>query len=332
MPRQPRLDTPGALHHIIGRGIEGITIFREEADRHDFINRLAKFCHERSIAVYAWALMSNHFHLLIRTGIQPLSTSMRKILTGYAVHFNRRYKRCGHLFHNRYKSIVCEDDPYLLELTRYIHLNPVRAGIVESLNALCDYQWTGHGVIMGRIKNNWQDIATVYSYFSNKKKEAVARYEAFISDGITAGNHTEQSNGGLFRSADEWAEVQSLRSKGIPIPSDERILGSGEFIQRLIAEAEQRMKETLRLRKRVPDLKEFAERITKLQGINKDALMTGCRSQEVARARKIFCQVVVKKAGYSGAEAARFLGVSTSAVNRLANEDELPEVVMIISC
>jgi len=185
---------------------------------------------------------------------------------------------------------------------------------------------------MGKIKNDWQDVSTIYNYFSKKKKEAIARYEAFIGDGITAENNPGKSNGDLFKSGNEWAQVQSLRSKGIPVTSDERVLGSGEFMQRLIAEAEQRVKETLRLRKRVPALKEFAEIITKLQGINKDDLMLGCRSRAVARARKIFCQAVVKKAGYSGAEAARFLGVSTSAVNRLANEDELPEVVIIISC
>ena len=106
MPRQPRLDTPGVLHHIIGRGIEGTKIFRNEGDRVDFIGRVAKLCHENAIMVYAWALMSNHFHLLVRTGVQPLSRSMRRLLTGYVVNFNQKYKRCGHLFHNRYKSIV----------------------------------------------------------------------------------------------------------------------------------------------------------------------------------------------------------------------------------
>ena len=106
MPRQPRLDTPGVLHHIIGRGIEGTKIFRNEGDRVDFIGRVAKLCYENAIMVYAWALMSNHFHLLVRTGVQPLSRSMRRLLTGYVVNFNQKYKRCGHLFHNRYKSIV----------------------------------------------------------------------------------------------------------------------------------------------------------------------------------------------------------------------------------
>jgi len=113
--------------------VSGWKLFRNRRDREDFLARLAVLCEDGSLIVYAWALMSNHFHILARTGKQPLSQSMRKLLTGYVVNFNKRHKRCGHLFQNRYKSIVCEDDPYLLELTRYIHLNPLRTGIVEGV-------------------------------------------------------------------------------------------------------------------------------------------------------------------------------------------------------
>ena len=157
MPRQPRLDAPGALHHVIGRGIEQTKIFRKDEDLLDFIKRLAGLAHDGLLAVYAWALMPTHYHLLVRTDKQPLATGMRKLLTGYVVNFNRRHKRCGHLFQNRYKSIVCEDEPYLLELTRYIHLNPLRAGIVNSFSEINHYRWSGHGVLMGNTKNDWQD-------------------------------------------------------------------------------------------------------------------------------------------------------------------------------
>jgi len=133
MARQARLDAPGTLHHVMGRGIEGIKIFRNKTDREDFLARMGDRCDGEALKVYAWALLDNHFHLLARTGKEPLSLNMRKLLTGYVVNFNRRHRRYGHLFQNRYKSIICEDDPYLLELTRYIHLNPLRAGMVKSL-------------------------------------------------------------------------------------------------------------------------------------------------------------------------------------------------------
>ena len=150
MPRQPRLDAPGTLHHVIGRGISGIKIFGSKIDREDFLERLGDLVSHDALSVYAWALMSNHFHLLARTGKQFLAASMRKLLTGYAVNFNRRHRRYGHLFQNRYKSIICEDDPYLLELTPYIHLNPLRAGVVKCLEKLRGYPWCGHSVIVGK--------------------------------------------------------------------------------------------------------------------------------------------------------------------------------------
>ncbi len=131
-----------AFRGMMGRGIERTKIFRNKTDREDFLIRLAELWEGGALIVYAWALMANHFHLFVRTGNQPLSKSMRRLLTGYVINFNLRHKRHGHLFQNRYKSIVCEEDPHLLELTRYIHLNPLRAGIVEDMRALNRYPWT----------------------------------------------------------------------------------------------------------------------------------------------------------------------------------------------
>ena len=166
MPRQARLDArppqlsesdvgqaPGLLQHVMARGIEGRDLFRDDKDRNSFLDRLADILEETQTQCYAWALIPNHFHLLLRTGPTPLSKVMRKLMTGYAVTFNKRHKRSGHLFQNRYKSIVCEEDSYLLELIRYIHLNPLRAKFVQDLNELDKYPWSGHSAILGRCKN-----------------------------------------------------------------------------------------------------------------------------------------------------------------------------------
>jgi len=141
MPRQPRLDAPGLLQHVMARGIERREIFTDDKDRQSFLNRLAAILEDTQTLCYAWALIPNH--LLLRTGATPLSKVMRRLMTGYAVSFNRRHKRSGHLFQNRYKSIVCEEDPYLLELIRYIHLNPLRTGLVKDLKELDQYPWSG---------------------------------------------------------------------------------------------------------------------------------------------------------------------------------------------
>ena len=119
MPRRARIDAAGALHHIICRGIERRKIFRTDFDRDDFLERLGSVLAETDTPCYAWALMANHFHLLLRTGNAPVSKVMGRLLTGYAGGFNRRHGRSGHLFQNRYKSILCDEDTYLLELVRY---------------------------------------------------------------------------------------------------------------------------------------------------------------------------------------------------------------------
>ena len=112
MPRQARIDAPGALHHIICRGIERRKVFRNDTDRVSFLDRLGRILTESATFCLAWALMPNHFHLLLRTGNLPIAGVIRRLLTGYAVTFNRKYKRHGHLFQNRYKSILCQKDPY----------------------------------------------------------------------------------------------------------------------------------------------------------------------------------------------------------------------------
>jgi hypothetical protein len=280
---------------------------------------------EGNLIVYAWSLLSNHFHLLVRTGRQPISRSMKKLLTGYVVNFNLRHKRTGHLFQNRYKSIICEDDPYLLELTRYIHLNPLRVGLVGGLEGLNNYRWAGHSVIMGRVERKWQDIDTVLGYFGRGRR-AVEKYEQFVREGVLQERRPELVGGGLIRSLGGWSQVLSLRRKGVKVASDERILGSEEFIERLLLEVEEREKETLRLSRRVPGLVALAERIVKGEGIEESELRSGMRAKRVVKGRRIFCQLAVGKMGYPGAEVARFLGVTTSSVNRLAVSEETSDL------
>jgi len=129
MPRQARLDSPGTLHHVMIRGIEKRRIVDDDVDRHDFVRRLGALAEETRTPIYAWALMSNHAHLLLCSGAMGLAKFMRRLLTGYAVRYNLRHRRHGPLFQDRYKSIVCDGDQYFTELVRYIHLNPLRVGV-----------------------------------------------------------------------------------------------------------------------------------------------------------------------------------------------------------
>ncbi len=322
MPRQPRLDAPGTLHHVIGRGIERTKIFRGHPDREDFLARVGELCQKGAWSVFAWVLMDNHFHLLIRSGNQSLSKSMRKLLTGYVVNFNRRHNRYGHLFQNRYKSIVCEDDPYLLELSRYIHLNPLRAGVVKGLRELKDYPWCGHGVVLGRMKKEWQEVNSVLSYFGRKKKRAALEYEEYVGRGANLGKRPELVGGGLIRSLGGWSEVLSMRRRDQQMASDQRILGSGDFVEQVVSEARGGMKEALGGRARVPDLESLLRTISKKEGVDGDKVRRGGRKKKEVKVRKEFCRVAAKQFGYSGASIARYLGVTASLVNRYASLEE----------
>ena len=178
MPRLARLDAPGVLHPIIIRGIERRKIFRDDRDRENFLDCLGKLLLETKTACYAWTFLENHAHFLMMTGEASLATVMRRLLTGYVVSFNRRHKRPGHLFQNRYKSIVCQEDTDLLELVRYIHLNPLRAGVVPPLAALNSYPYGGHSALMGRINRPWQEVDYVLHSFGKRARNARKEYLA----------------------------------------------------------------------------------------------------------------------------------------------------------
>lgn len=124
---------------------------------------------------------------------------MRRLLTGYAQHFNRRHKRHGQLFQNRYKSILCQEDPYLLELVRYIHLNPLRAKVVKDLKELKSYRYGGHSVLMGQVKHDWQDGDYVLGLFGKTVVAARKAYAVFIAKGVVLGRQPELVGGGLVR-------------------------------------------------------------------------------------------------------------------------------------
>jgi REP element-mobilizing transposase RayT len=230
MPRKSRIDAPGALHHIIGRGIDRQKIFTDDADRGEFIRRLAAVVKDTQTFCYAWALIPNHFHLLLRTGATSITTVMQRVLGGYAGAFNRRHRRIGHLFHNRYKSILCQEDAYLLELTRYIHLNPLRSRIVKHIEELDSYPYAGHTALMGALPNDWQETDKILGMFDGHVSTARKAYRSFVEAGVAKGRKPELTGGGLVRSSGGWGAVKTRRKTGVHQKGDERILGDGEFV------------------------------------------------------------------------------------------------------
>jgi REP element-mobilizing transposase RayT len=316
MPRTSRLDAQGVLHHVMGRGIEKRKIFYSDYDREDFIERMANLCDEGAIDIYAWALLPNHFHLLCKTQNRPLASSMRKLLTGYVVNFNRRHRRHGHLFQNRYKSIVCQEDRYFKELVRYIHLNLLRTGSVNDLKELARSPWSGHSALMGKIKRPWQDTEYVLSYFGRQHSYR-KNYQLFIQKGRNQGHRPELVGGGLVRSMGGWSEVLALRTKGERVAYDQRILGDSDFVQAVTTDLDELVKKNLRLSGQRIGINGLAGQVCRKYKISIGELRSGSRRKSAVRARAALSRIAVKELGYSGAEVARYLGVTNSCITRI---------------
>jgi len=314
MPRHARLDVPGTLHHVMARGIEGRTIFQDEEDRQAFLERIRSLVRETGTRVLAWALMDNHVHLLLISGPAGLPTFMRRLLTGYAIGFNRRHRRWGHLFQNRYKSILCELDPYLLELVRYIHLNPFRAKVVQDLEELETYAWCGHGILTGRRKNDWQETDFVLGFFGSKEKKAIKAYQEFMEAGKDLGPRPELVGGGLIRSLGGWSAVLSLRQQGEREAYDERILGGGDFVQAVLEESDQKMARQIRARKKTGSLARIIKEQCREAEVNERELRSGSRRRAVSELRRRLCFYLYRELGIPLAEIARQVGVGTSGV------------------
>ena len=318
MPRQARLDAPGVVHHVMVRGLERRPIFRDDRDRGDFLRRVARGVEARAWAVYAWCLLENHGHLLVRTGAQPLARTMRSLLTGYAGAFNRRHHRAGHLFQNRYKSIVVEEEPYLLELVRYLHLNPLRARRVADLRALARDPWSGHSALCGTVPRPWQATPEILARFGATVGRARAAYRAFVAAGVAQGRRPDLQGGGLVRSAGGWAAVATLRRGREAYAADERVLGGADFVEELRAEVTQAARQRATLQARLPDLETLCARIARAAHLPTPALLGGGRARSVVGARDALAYVWVEVLGRSGRALAEALNVQPMSVYRAA--------------
>jgi len=316
MPRQPRLDVPGALHHIMVRGNNKANIFIDDQDRNKFLQRLGENIVEAKCSVYAWVLMSNHVHILFKSGKKGISAVMRKILTWYAVYYNRRYKRSGHLFENRYKSILCEEDRYLLALIRYIHLNPMRAGIVQTLEDLDRYPWSGHGAVMRKNDYPWMDVNYVLLQFNATKRKAQNAYRKFVAEGIAQGRSAELTGGGLIRSKGGWSNVVSARRKGQREEYDERILGSGDFVNEIFKESEKKQLRQMKIRRTGRTIYNIIKEECAESRVSPAELQGGSRRKTVSDMRARIARKGLDELGLSMAEIARHLGVNTSSITR----------------
>jgi REP element-mobilizing transposase RayT len=322
VPRQARLDAPGTLHHVIIRGIEQRQIFDDEKDRENFITRLGEIAVDTNTKIYAWTLMTNHAHILLRSGIAGLPKFMRCLLTGYAVTYNRHHLRHGHLFQNRYQSIVCDEDSYFRELVRYIHLNPIRANLVNNISQLDHYPWCGHAVLMERIKHTWQDRDYVLSWFGKEEGKARKAYRQYLKEGVSQGKCPDLVGGGIARSLGTWSAVLTLRRSQDQLLAGQRILGTGDFVERVLNDSSQKGKHPFTSIERRKRMRSIISTTCDKENINIEELRMGSRRGRIPHVRSDIVLQLVKDLGIPLAEIARELGVSTSAISKVLRRSD----------
>ena len=286
MARKPRIEFEDAFYHVMIRGNQRQTIFRDEADCSKFLKVLSHYRSEYGFLIYAFVFMKNHVHLLVETKEVPLSKIFQGINQSYIMYFNKRYALVGHLFQGRYKAILCDKEEYLLALIKYLHFNPVRAGIVKEPE---DYKWSSHRDYARGNQTSMVAADQVLKMFSEDKVKARKIYREYVNDGIT------------------------LRPEDIYNTVDQRILGNEQFVEKVVEKSREEI--VPRKKKHEYSLGEIAEAIGQSFGITVSQLREKSKDSRLASGRKLMC-LVAKEYGFKGKEISEYLGKDPAVITR----------------
>lgn len=320
-----RPDWDGALHHVMARGIGGEGILSGEADRDDMVRRLSMLVPALSFRVFAWVLMPNHIHLLVQTGLNPLSSLMQSLLTGFAVTYNRRRDRSGHVFQGRFKSIIVQHELYFRKLVRYIHLNPVKAGLTKSVIELKRYKWSGHQAMLGLVDNTWTDVGTSLLEFGEDSTTARDVYQRELESDLSGTlDDFHLDHGNLNIGADGLEPVcrgDAARSWA----GSCRILGSREYGLEVLDRLRTYRSISIRNRSEVrSELNAMFSRIEKRLGYSRDVICGRSKTPELADIRAVVAWNASRRLGLTFTEISRLLCCSWASVSHnMARYDQL---------
>jgi len=292
-----RIEFPGALYHVISRGNKKADLFLDEKDYNVFLKKLAELKQESDFTLYCYCLMPNHFHFLLEAGQEPLSKIMQRLLTFYAVYFNARYKKTGHVFEGKYKAIICEKEEYLIKLVQYIHLNPIRAGLAKKVD---DYKWSSHPSYMGYVQSKIIAMDKLFCYIDGSVSGGYRVYKSIIY-------------GDYDGYLDELKEAFKKSYK-------ENILGTNEFINKVKVnvESDQESPQDLDVsgsssKKSLP---EILNAITLKNNIPMEIVLSVNKFPEANKVRKIFYYKAAKEYGYALTEIASFMNRDISSISK----------------
>ena len=302
MPRKARLSPPASFFHVMSRGIEGRDIFPSDDDRQLFLSLLADGLKRTGYACYAWALMKNHYHLLLRSSELHLSQLMRPLNASYAQAFSRRHNRRGYLFQDRYKSIVTQDQSYVEKLLCYVHTNPLRAHVCTSLKELEVYPWTGHAVLMGKRNAPFQDTWPVLRRFGASIEEGRKGYLAFIAEAA----NMKDDDLSMIRKGNLDTDRKTPASY---------VIGDPEFVKEVLDRDRERRLQIPRHRIKGITMEQFASRFSNAAGIQPEELLRRSRGNYRSAVRRLFAYAAHRLYGFSIVDIARFLRCSHSPMS-----------------
>jgi len=308
MARKRRIEFLGAFYHVLARGNNKQVVFKDEQDYKVYISRIKRYQKRYNFILYAYVLMPNHVHLLIETGAMPLSKIMQGIQQSYTIYFHKKYNSVGHLFQGRYKAILCEREMYLLELVRYIHLNPVRAGLVDNPD---DYAWSSHPVYLGYCNQDFVNKDFILIMFSEAECSAKNLYHKFIRDGLNIGHRKEfydTVNQSYLGSSDFVAKVEKkIRNN---MKKDE--VKKREEIQYLRDRLGVKIKSPDDILKLVSDVTEFSQ----------ECILGRNRTAKASNIRALYAFICARYGGISNKSLAKILGRECSTIANMIRRIE----------
>jgi putative transposase len=287
MARKPRIHYAGAVYHVIVRGNARQQVFSETADYLRFLRFIGEGVKKYNHRIHAFCLMPNHIHMAVQVGDISLSRIMQSLCFRYTQWVNRRNDRVGHLFQGRYKAVLVNADSYLLELVRYIHLNPVRAGMVKSPE---EYLWSGHPAYLGEKKLPWLTTEWVLSRFSSTRSRAVNGYREFVHEDIEGGHREEFHRG----------------TKG-----ERRVLGEDNFIEEIFRKTKEERKKAL-------SMGEVIEKVCEYYGVKEAELSAAGKSHSLSLVRGVISWLVLESGNLTLTELGKRLSRDISTLSSAA--------------
>ncbi len=289
MARKPRVEFPGALYHIMARGNRRTTLFHDEADYEAYLERFERYRQRDHLRCYAFILMTNHVHLLAETGEVPLSRTMQTLQFTYTQYYNRRYRKTGHLFQGRYKAILCDREAYLLELVRYLHLNPAR---LRQPQDPWRYPWSSHGAYLGHSGLVEVETLPILEQFHPQVGPARKAYRQFMQEGLKSGHQAK------------YYEVV-----------DQRFLGDERFLAKLQRKTAPHHEATVKGPK--VSFPRLLQAVAEATGYSTDRLVQTGRHRDPVAARAFLVYAAREWSGLSVKEIGRRLHRDPSMISRL---------------